>query len=487
MALLISIFFRSLSLVQGEVIFEREISQTALKNFRISTARSYLEPNVSNAELQKIIADAKAGAVFDKSLLKLELLRDADRGGQLYFESTTIIGDLALEKESLDWYRENAPRLTLAQNVGASLSCKHVEGGLLEDSYVFFEDRPRLGVILEEFLGPAKQYVCTYLVDSFDREIDDHQFLRNAIRNECKVERRSFGTVIVTWDRWGKTSQDGKGKGVSWLHGRQLRVKVGALGEVPEDLVEALGKKFPSTIPEGFSIDKTAWGCAEGDYWLSRMEKALEKGDPDQGQSSYASFTSMLQEYIFIPGLGNLDDRAPLPEKKTHFQGLRRWWAENRSKTYWDDSYQMLMAKGNTRRELAQGEAERERRDREELLARPLSDEEIRVARRKLIEQFESEMSQVAESRKKDGLIASFTKEGEQWILSWKDPASPQPVVLSYHGPEIVRLAATKEQPLLARFIKQRLGESEKSARVYSYHRLGDRWEEVDSRQFPAR
>ena len=474
---------------RAEVIFERAIPEEVLKAHDLNHVNRYFEERISEEELQREIEKAKAGCQKEESIVRLELLFNAQDGNRPYFRTTSLGRNREGAKRQQAWLARAIERLAIQAPVGKSVPTRKPGGGLTDSGYLFFEGirdaRGELGYLRENFRGPERQSITVEFWEVYGHVIDHHQFLRNPIRNECRVLKHKFGTVVATRDRWKQTSTDGKGQSVFWLHGEGLLIQIWALAPLPDDLVEEVGRRFPSSLPKDFAIDKTAWGREEGRYWLGRMEKVLATGDTAKPgrQNDYSFFLENLKMYIFVPGVeGVIMHEATLEQKKGQFARLKEWWKENESKTEWHESMQRLAARGQFPEDLEREAKEQAEKRVRDILDAPLTDADVEALKERLIKKFELEMKEQLENdRAKVGADkVDFEKEGGKWTLIRRDFPGGVPYRWEYTGLKIRRRLFDKKRPLEATFTETVFegakGKTATSERAYLYYRLEDAW-----------
>jgi hypothetical protein len=460
-----------------KVVFEREVSPETLKRYRLTGGIVYLKNAPTEEDLHK---QAERAGKIDTTI-KIELFFDP-KEGRYYYESTVLGKDLIHAAEIKKWEAYAQKNFAVGKDFGGF--GYHGIWADLEDDDVYpyhCEERPKLVRFDERYdrvrseRAPSES-ISLAVTQLQEQPVSQHDFLRLVVRMDCRVDKTSAGYVVVSKDKWGKTTEGGQGQALSWLSGERTIVHLLGLRVSPDKFLPHYGRKFPSALPKNFKLDKTAWGRAEMEHVLAGMKQALDKLPENDARYSLAEYMRATA-YVYVPMLEGAENyHASFELLKKQYEVMSKWWEENKENTYWYDRIQKLVARGQTPEELVVA-AERQRQ--EEIKAKleaPITKEKMQEIRAKLIAGFEADIQRLAKWWK--GLSEpdtqnSFTKTEEgRWEWVKQEKLKHVPTRRTYAGPEI------KERPSSAKASKRfpLEGRFEGLDVDFYYDKLGDCW-----------
>jgi hypothetical protein len=472
----------ALSLCQSrafaEILFEKPVTEDALKRHEVGGYKQYLDKNATDADIRRQVDLIKR----DKKVFKIELLRDLERDQRLFLRVSYLGKDLIQEAEDKKWAEDAVKRLSSGKDVGR-LKLEKVSGHP-NSGYFFPDNDSRIGYVMETYSGPKRDFFEFIEAKIFEfpaGSINNHEFLRRVIREDCRVQKTAAGWVIASQDKWAKTSSGGKGQMICWLSGDRHAVFLGGYNLAPDDLVPLYGKKFPSKLSAKFTIDKTAWGREDVEIWLRRMKAALDRNDAEGTRYPMAFCFLKMTTSVYVPVTEGVSyqklTEASLEAKRIVYEGLLKWWQENKDKTYWHTEMQTLVAKGQSPEDLKRAS---EKRQQEEIKARldaPLRD--LKELTLELQEEFEMEQKKLMEQNNPK-FREGFEKVAEgKWKLRWRSAEMNPWTETTYEGPKILE-TRDKRYPFIGKFIithfTPKNGQKSTDEQVYTYDKLLDKW-----------
>lgn len=474
----------------------------------------------------------KLGKQVPKNWIKVELFYRNVQGETWAVERAYSTNPRwVLENKQWKWQKEARPRLTLGKDRDGF---KFVESYLKFSSgnRFYYEKIGDLGWAEERFKGPKGQKVIASIYEARKRKLTLHEFLHDVVNIPFQIKHTEIGTVLTSGTRLlkGRTRDRlrGRFRGLlqrartrrkrreeicaAWISGEHIAVYVGGNDVSVTDLVRLYGKKFPSTLPKDFKVDKTTWGRREVELTLKRVKKFLDTPDervpstlqpPDVDGFSWNLYR--LEKYVFIPvwPRGVALGFAPQGLRLAIYRTLSHWWQANKDKTYWNEKHDQLMAKGQSPEELQQAARKGQARPKAEwetYLLKSFTDKDAAAAKRKVIAEFEKEYRARASAtakrlekelgKKEEAKRVAFKKLAEgKWRYDFrfydgssadvrKNGVQVRQVVT---GPKVER-TGNALLPLKAVF-HMRTEEpkrfSGKYARTYLYEVLNERWIET--------
>jgi len=462
------------------VLFERKPDPDVLKRHETSVSSFGLDANTPREEILK-----KAESIAEnEKVLKIEL-RHLQVGGKLLplLRITRLGRDKARVAGEKQWREYAMKNLARGKDV-AGFALKTLFASL-SSGYIFFDEFGAIGRMTENYEGPKGEPVGADVLETRRQTISAHQFLRSIIREDCALEETKFGWVIRSRDKWAKTSEGGKGHGLSWLSGERRAVYIVSVGGEPDGLLPLYIERFPSSLTRDFKIDKTAWGREEMEFWLTWMKKAVEIDDPDAARRKLTTPFGQVGRYVFLPMLeGTTTHDASLSDLKQRYALVAEWWEKHKGDTYWHESLQKLVARGWSPEELSAAARRRIEAEKQARLDAPLTEEKLQAITAGLIQRMERRWAERVESNKKSfgadcGAKLEKVAEGV-WKLAWKQ-SKPGPLIVdTITGPTLERREGSKRFPLKATFTKRYYDDLYKKVVSYDeafyYDKLEETW-----------
>jgi hypothetical protein len=276
-----------LSSARADVLYEYDPGAEILKRHQVRMRRIYFDSGMSEEEIaakaSKYVPRAEAQ---DTQTLKVELLRDPDEDNRAYVQITYLGKNLIRFAEGQKWREEAAEQLTIRADTGgfryvnvAAFPERHDSEGPL-----FFGEMGRAGHLRIEYKGPKGEYVPIHIDHVPEKTIPLAAFVKLMMHEECRLQRTSIGYVMKCRDPQTNVIR------VRWLSGDHLAIAISGKESPLEPLVELYGKKFPSTLPRDFEIDRTSWARELVEYALGVMERTLENPATSQNRSLFHSY-----------------------------------------------------------------------------------------------------------------------------------------------------------------------------------------------------
>jgi len=474
----LTVLYRDIT--KTEVLFERRLDPETLKRWEVTHSTFVLPANVTTQQIQDRAEKLKK----DEKVVRVELFGDLHEANRPQLRTFCLGKDLVMEAKENEWGEYAMRNLACAKDF-AGFTHEGSTPSLIQ-GYIFFDEWGDVGCLVERYHDSRDRVVDVLVYEAKEWVITPHQFLRLAIREDCRVKKTKTGYLIQSEDRWGKTTAGGSGRSVSWMSGDHRAVYITGVGVDAEGLVPLYASKFPSTLPRDFKIDKTAWGREEMEFWLEKMKKAAELANEKLRQQRLKNAFTQIRSYICAPViLGAEKYDAPVELLEDQYDLLVKWWEEDKDNTYWHEKMQQLVAKGQTPEELAAAARKREEEARKAILDAPLTDEKIKQITQKLIETFERSMqrSDVEFKIRVFGpeCQARFEKVADGgWKLEWTDTRRGEKEQETYTGPELKARKRDKRCPLEGIFTRRYSDPIDKKERsallVYYYDKLQDKW-----------
>jgi hypothetical protein len=436
---------------KGEVLYERKETEAELGRYEIITRKWGI--GKSEAELRKEV-QPDFGV---NSMLKIELLYDNSTNPprpfiQETFHSTNLLL-LAAERK---WREATGPQLL------EGIEFPGLKAGRKEASvngfYAFQEPMSDfIGCVSQEFLGPGDKRVGINVYEAVGEKTPKmqemlHEMLRYSIRGHHTVTKMDFGTVVTFKTKWSKLHNYSY---VEWVTPKASIISVNAHGVDLLEVANICSKKYPSSLPADLKIDKTTWGREEFESGIQRMKAALDNKDFRMG---IADTLIRVTEYVYYPlewrskrGDEYKDSWTEYKAKDQQiYDEIVRWWKENKEKTYWDEKFNMLVAKGQTPADIkaeiekhAKEAAKLAREKNEAILAKPMTNDEIAKAKVSLMVLFEARSQEARWQKVKDGV----------WTYDYTGNNGSH-ATLTCTGPTITQ-TNDRKKPLKAVFVKR--------------------------------
>lgn len=153
----------------------------------------------------------------------------------------------------------------------------------------------------------------------------DHDMLGREIaaRRQLKVEGDEAGRVIISIDG---------GHSYLWPVNDRLFISTGR----DERSREAYLARYPSSLPVGYRIDRTAWCRAEVTNCMRRLEASLEadvaEGEQSPYQIEYRYLLQLVEPIEGAPMLFPSIEHMTRDQERYHFARVSAWWARERDR-----------------------------------------------------------------------------------------------------------------------------------------------------------
>lgn len=447
---------------EPEILYERELTEEERSQETIGKS----EWPIKEGSLEKVrqhYKDPQTLAEVPHDIFKVELFRRDIGGIEQAYLRLHAVGywgrDWARSQKLHEWTREATAQITLGQDKDGFKFHNRILRFMGGDR-IYYDKYDEIGYALEEFDAPNGQRVSAYIYKGITRPIPLHEFLHGVVKGDYRLVQTSIGPVLVLNNDPRRRSQVGL---AAWMSGDDVAVYVGANNVDAMDLVKLYGDKFPSTLPNDLTVDKTEWGRTEMELTVPRLEAEIEKTDRRRQKDRFHWNLYRIRQYVYLPVVPADFPTSPNPEQKRElFNAIFNWWEENRENTYWDEEVQMLVAKGQTPKEVAeaarqQAEAEEQAR-RDAILNPPVTAAQIADARKKLVAYFEQQNQEYAEKDAAhrgerlggDRVKWEKVREGE-WTHAFPSSNNGPLIVDTYTGPEIEQ-TDDRARPLRAVF-----------------------------------
>ena len=335
----------------GEVIFERKPEPDTLERYELTGRNLYLENNTSKEDLQNEVVRMREKAQNSKTIVKVELLFDL-KDNCPYFSITALGKDRIKEAADKKW-REYAFKNLLVEDFSPF---RKQGASSTREQWDMYPDRPAgYGWVTTEYVRPKGEKIDVWIGESHGGPIRLHEWMRRIIGMglACRVAKHDVHQVIWHDQPW---------KGASWPAGEGRFVSILGGREFPKEVVNAYLKKFPSTLPEDFKLDKASWGKDELDFYLGCLKQAIEVGAPWGGRD-FGHYFGYAGKFICLPFFKDVQitKETPLQKKVELYEQLLKWWNANKERTYWDEKLQQLVANGFSSEEWAESEKKRKK------------------------------------------------------------------------------------------------------------------------------
>jgi hypothetical protein len=286
-----------------------------------------------------------AKAKDSTSVLKIEVMRDPTRDAR-YFGKVTYLGRSIKEKTEGDRWCEWAKGALSCSKGTKSFRAKGCQSFFDVSARLFAGERIRFGFVEDSYVGPKGEHVAVDVYEVQDRDLDEHAFLKRLIREDFAVQKTPVGFVVRREDKWGKTTDQGRGKGYAWPSGKRRAVFITSLGTWPDELVAQYLQKFPSNLTEKATFDKNIWGKQEVEDIVGRLGSQLSVGTVWNPRGNLSSLALQLEEVLSAEGISNrLQESKSWEEAKENYDSLMKWWNLNKEKVRWDEKTQCLLPK----------------------------------------------------------------------------------------------------------------------------------------------
>jgi hypothetical protein len=323
-------------------------------------------------------------------------------------------------------------------------------------------------------------WACVYRLEG--TEVTPHDVLRKVIRGKCSVAKCSSGVYVKSevpegpeWRTW-----------YAWRSQGSLLVLVCSVACDPQQVAFKYLERYPSDLPKELKIEKLEWGRAEMDYCLGLMNQMFEAANPDSYPLSSARCFEFLARNVLIPpDVARIQYDDPVPKRREAFERLKKWWDENKEKSYWHKGYQKLAVKGYTPEELAEVEQKRREAEIKAKLDAELTEDDLKRITPAVVNKLEAWMRHLTDvTNNTIGADSGckFERIGDaEWHRYYRQCKECVLHRVTITGPTL-RKWRDRRCPLIAEFrcVDRNMdtGKDTEWKTVYTYWRLEDRWSE---------
>ena len=382
------------------------------------------------------------------------------------------------------WMRDFFDTYVLKKDIGR-FRYKSGSGASRSDtgSWVRFTlSGPRVADIDALYVQPDGDHAVAAVYEVEGDEMTLHGILRKVVKGKMSLCRARQGVYIRSVVDEGPA----KRTWYTWRSAKRAAFYVYSVECDPKELAQGYLAHFPSDLPDHVNLDKAEWARAETDYCLGLMGQMFDAPEPDSYPlSSPRCFEFLSRNALIPPHVARIQYSDPVSARREPYQRVRKWWEENRERSYWDKRYGKLAVKGQTPEDLAKAEEKRIRKEIEAKLDAELTEDDLKRITEAVIRKLEGRMQYLADLANKalgTDSGCKFEKVAEKkWHRYFRHSRGSPLYQVTITGPKL-RKWRDRKNPLVAEFRcvlrNQETGKKFEEKILYHYRKLEDRWGE---------